>query len=90
MTEWDSEHGHADMHLKSIYQSAGWLCTAYEPSFIYDGSEGELYDMKNDPEQRVNLWTDPGYRQQREELVAEIYRRLPKAREPQLPRLAPV
>ena len=90
LTEWDSEHGHADMHLKSIYQSAGWLCTAYEPSFIYDGSEGELYDMKNDPEQRVNLWTDPGYRQQREELVAEIYRRLPKAREPQLPRLAPV
>ena len=25
----------------------------------YDGSEGELYDVRNDPEQWENLWDDP-------------------------------
>ncbi|MFT7219848.1 MAG: arylsulfatase A-like enzyme [Candidatus Azotimanducaceae bacterium] len=89
-TQWDSEHGPADMHLKSVYQSGGWLCTAYESSFMYDGSEGELYNMTEDPQQRVNLWNDPGYAEKRRALVAEIYSTIPKNREPALPRLAPV
>jgi hypothetical protein len=90
LTEWDSEHGHTDMHIKSLYHEDGWLCTVYEPSFMYDGTEGELYDMTNDPEQRVNLWSDPAYQAKRDVLKAELYESLPAAREPQLPRLAPV
>ncbi|MGB1756468.1 MAG: hypothetical protein ACPHHQ_06715, partial [Pseudomonadales bacterium] len=41
LTEWDSEHGPINMHLKSIYRSDGWLMTCYGPSHLYDGSEGE-------------------------------------------------
>ena len=51
ITEWDSEHCPIDMHLKSIYHRDGWLCTAYGASHLYDGSEGELYNLNDDPYQ---------------------------------------
>ena len=59
LTTWDSEHGPVDMHQKSIYHHDGYLCTTYEKSALYDGSEGEFYNMREDPGQRVNLWADP-------------------------------
>ena len=31
-------------------------------SILYDGSEGELYNMTDDPLQWRNLWNDDGYR----------------------------
>jgi arylsulfatase A-like enzyme len=90
ITEWDSEHGPIDMHLKSIYHASGWLCTAYAKSHLYDGSEGELYDMTNDPEQRVNLWDDPNCADRRRELSAMLESRTPPALHPRLERKAPV
>ena len=88
LTEWDSEHGPVDMHLKSIYRRDGWLCTAYEKSALYDGSEGELYNLDSDPEQLENLWgTEVGVRT---ELVEQLYDALPPARRPRLERQAPV
>ena len=88
LTEWDSEHRSIDMHLKSIYRSDGWLCTCYEKSALYEGTEGELYNLKADPEQRVNLWSKET--QIQAELVDELYDTLPAAREPKLERKAPV
>ncbi|MCB1691247.1 MAG: sulfatase-like hydrolase/transferase [Pseudomonadales bacterium] len=90
LTTWDSEHGPVDMHQKSIYHHDGYLCTTYEKSALYDGSEGEFYNMREDPGQRVNLWADPGYRARRDELVALLYDALPKPRSPRLDRKAPV
>lgn len=90
LTQWDSQHGPIDMHLKSIYHHDGWLLTCYEPSHLYDGSEGELYDMNNDPLQRHNLWDDPAAAQKKVELKTLLYEDLPPPREPQLPRQAPV
>jgi hypothetical protein len=90
ITEWDSEHGDISLHMKSIYNKAGWLCTVYEKSSLYDGTEGELYDMTADPEQRVNLWDDPAHRATRDQLVSDLYDELPRPREPRLPRQAPV
>ncbi|MDP4910611.1 MAG: sulfatase-like hydrolase/transferase [Pseudomonadales bacterium] len=90
ITEWDSEHGPISLHMKSIYNKGGWLCTVYEKSSLYDGTEGELYDMNADPEQRVNLWNDPAHRATRDELVSDLYDELPRPREPRLPRQAPV
>ena len=89
LTEWDSEHGPADMHLRSIYHRDGWLCTPYGKSFMYDGTEGELYDMNNDPLQKVNLG---GQRLQtkRDELTEQLEAALPKARSPRFDRKAPV
>ena len=78
------------MHLKSVYHKSGWLCTRYQAGAIYDGSEGELYDMTKDPEQRVNLWDDPGSAEQKQFLLKLIEERFPKPREPRLERMAPV
>jgi arylsulfatase A-like enzyme len=90
LTEWDSEHGHVDMHLKSVYERSGWLCTTYGASAVYEGTEGELYDMNDDPDQLVNLWADPRHTQRREDLLALIRETLPPARTPRLERRAPV
>ena len=88
LTEWDSEHGPVDMHLKSIYRRDGWLCTAYEKSALYEGTEGELYNLNADPEQRENLWRKET--RVRDELVDQLYSALPAARDPRLERKAPV
>lgn len=90
LTEWDSEHGHIDIHLRSIYHASGWLCTRYERSSEYEGTEGELYNMNEDPDQLINLWQDPGSRSQRDELVSMLYDNLPPPISPRLERRAPV
>jgi arylsulfatase A-like enzyme len=90
LTEWDSEHGPIDMHLKSIYEQSGWLCTAYGKSHLYDGSEGELYDMNEDPGQTINLWNDPGHTARRDALVALLDEKVPPMQTPRPERRAPV
>jgi hypothetical protein len=55
----------------------------------YDGSEGELYDVREDPHQWHDLWSDPARRKLRDELVEELRIHLPKARTPALPVAAP-
>ena len=89
ITEWDSQFDHVDMHLRSIHRN-GWTCTAYEAGGIYDGTEGELYDLSDDPLQWVNRWDDPGCRGRRTEMVAELYETLPTPRQPKLGVEAPV
>jgi arylsulfatase A-like enzyme len=88
LTEWDSQFLHVDMHLRSIYRD-GWVCTAYERGAMYAGTEGELYDLREDPLQWRNLWDDPGYRARRSDLVADLYDHLPKERSPKLTVEAP-
>jgi len=90
ITEWDSEHGPVDMHLKSIYERSGWLCTAYQASHLYQGTEGELYNMTDDPDQLVNLWDDPSSQSKKSELLALLESSLPPERQPRLERKAPV
>lgn len=89
ITEWDSQFVEEDLHLRSMYRD-GWLVTAYEPGGGYDGSEGELYDLGEDPLQWRNLWDDPGYRARRHELVTDLYDNLPPARAEKLAVEAPV
>jgi arylsulfatase A-like enzyme len=43
----------------------------------YDGSEGELYDTREDPHQWHNLWDDPSRRSLRDGLVGELRDQLP-------------
>ena len=90
ITEWDSEHGPVDMHLKSIYERSGWLCTTYLESHLYRGTEGELYNMTDDPGQLVNLWDDPSSQSKKSELLALLESSLPPERQPRLERKAPV
>jgi arylsulfatase A-like enzyme len=89
ITEWDSQFEQVGMRLRSIYRD-GWLCTAYEKGPLYEGTEGELYDMVDDPLQWVNRWDDPDYRSRKEEMVADLYDLLPPEREQKLAVEAPV
>jgi arylsulfatase A-like enzyme len=55
----------------------------------YDGSEGELYDLRNDPRQWENLWDDPAHRGLKGDLIADLYDHLPPERRPKLKVEAP-
>ncbi|MGH9302646.1 MAG: sulfatase family protein, partial [Acidimicrobiales bacterium] len=50
ITEWDSQFDSEGLHLRSLCRD-NWLLTAYEAGGIYDGTEGELYDLVEDPRQ---------------------------------------
>ena len=58
LTEWDSELFGTDVHLRTIMRDH-WVCSAYLPGTSHDGTEGELYDLDDDPLQQVNRWDDP-------------------------------
>jgi arylsulfatase A-like enzyme len=89
ITEWDSQFEHIGMKMRSVARD-GWVCTAYEAGPMYEGTEGELYNLDDDPLQWHNLWGDPAYQAQRDDLVEDLYDSLPKARTPALAVEAPV
>jgi arylsulfatase A-like enzyme len=59
------------------------------PDIRYEGTEGELYNVHEDPWQWRNLWDDPGYAKLRSDLIADLYDHLPRPRDPQLQVEAP-
>lgn len=90
LTEWRSEHGPVSIGLDSICHADNWLLTRYRKGSLYDGTEGELYDLNQDPEQRENRWDDPACAARKRALLDQLGQTLPPARDPALPRLAPV
>src|SRR5581483_4716698 len=102
ITEWDSQMRRCGMHMRTIYRD-GWICTAYEPTsneglwgrpdaqpvITYEGTEGELYNVDDDPYQWTNRWDDPSCAAIRSDLVASLYDELPPEREPRLYPQAP-
>ncbi|WP_110207199.1 sulfatase [Nocardioides daejeonensis] len=46
----------------------------------YAGTEGELYNLIEDPLQQVNLWDDPAYRAMRSDLIDDMFASLPEGR----------
>ena len=89
LTEWDSELFGVDVHLRTI-TSGQWVCTAYRHGTVHDGSEGELYDLVEDPLQQHNLWDDASHAALRSDLVAELHDVQPPARAGRLELEAPV
>ncbi|MHB1487304.1 MAG: sulfatase family protein [Acidimicrobiales bacterium] len=89
ITEWDSQFPSEDLHLRSLYRD-GWVITAYEAGGIYDGTEGELYELGQDPLQWHNLWNDAAYRSTRDDLLFDLYDNLAPERDPKLAVEAPV
>jgi len=89
LTEWDSELFGIDVHLRSMMRDQ-WLVTVYRPGTSHDGTEGELYDMADDPLQQVNRWDDPSMRSLRDDLVADLWDSQPEARADRLFLEAPV
>lgn len=89
-TEWDCTHvDGTTVGLRTIYRD-GYTITSYLPGTIYDGSEGELYDHRNDPQQWRNLWDDPAYKSLKSDLLADLRDNLPPVHEPRMACVAPV
>jgi arylsulfatase A-like enzyme len=89
LTEWDSELHSTSVHLRTITRD-GFVATACLASTEHAGTEGELYDLSDDPLQRANRWDDPALRATRDDLLDDLRAALPKPREPRLPVEAPV
>ena len=89
LTEWDSELFGTDVHLRTLMRDR-WVVTAYRPGTSHDGTEGELYDLVDDPLQQVNRWDDPDWRPLRDDLVAALEDAQPPVRAERLVLEAPV
>ena len=89
LTEWDSELFGIDVHLRTMMRDR-WVVTTYQPGTSHDGTEGELYDLVDDPLQRVNRWDDPSVRPLRDDLVADLWDSQPEIRAERLALEAPV
>jgi arylsulfatase A-like enzyme len=89
LTEWDSQLFGVGVHLRSICRD-GWVCTTYLPGYSHDGTEGELYNLDEDPLQHTNLWSDPAYATLRDDLIADLWDHQPQAQGPLTRVQAPV
>ncbi len=69
---------------------AAWARNLPFPDIHYDGTEGELYNLNEDPLQWRNLWGDAGYAKIKSDLIADLYDNLPPPRNPPLAVESPV
>jgi arylsulfatase A-like enzyme len=76
LTEWDSVLFGKIVHMRTICRD-GWVATTCRPGTVHDGTEGELYNLADDPLQRVNLWDDATHRATRDDLLADMWDHLP-------------
>ena len=67
-----------------------YLITAYAKSNRYEGTEGELYVLCDDPNQWQNLWDDAGHASLKSDLLADLHDNLPEGRNKPLEKVAPV
>lgn len=96
LTGWDSEHQNSDdpdkqklsLSLRTI-TTTDYVATAYLPGSIYDGTQGELYDLAQDPLQKVNLWDDPKYASIRSDLLATMKDQWPAEQAERRKQIAP-
>jgi len=89
LTQWDSELFGVAVHLRTITRD-GWVCTACLPGSVHDGTEGELYNLSDDPLQQVNRWDDAAVRAIRDDLLGDLWDNQPPEHEPRLWLEAPV
>jgi arylsulfatase A-like enzyme len=89
LTEWDSELFGVGVHLRTITRER-WVLTTYQPGSSHDGTEGELYDLVDDPLQQHNRWNDPALAALRADLVADLWDHQPAMRSPKRRVEAPV
>jgi arylsulfatase A-like enzyme len=71
VTEWDSALFGVDVHLRTVVADR-WLLTRCDPGTMHDGTEGELYDLGEDPLQRSNRFDDPALATVRAELLERL------------------
>jgi len=77
LTEWDSVLFGKIVSLRTITRGS-WVCTATLPGSLHDGTDGELYNLDNDPLQHHNLWHNKEHRVTRDDLLADMWDHLPE------------
>ncbi|MEZ5855545.1 MAG: sulfatase-like hydrolase/transferase [Hyphomicrobiaceae bacterium] len=88
-TEWIDSYDGNDIVMRSMVRD-GYLVTAYEPTNRYQGTEGELYDLADDPHQWRNLWDESSKAGLRDALLADMRDHLPQGRNEPRVKVAPV
>ncbi|MFY0610433.1 MAG: sulfatase-like hydrolase/transferase [Hyphomicrobiaceae bacterium] len=88
-TEWRDIFDGNEIVMKTMAKS-DVLVTVYESTNQYNGTEGELYLLREDPHQWHNLWDDSGHAVLRAELVEELRTHWPADRETPLEKVAQV
>ncbi len=79
-TVWDSiQPDGTRVHARSTYRD-GMLVTAYDPGTVHHGTEGELYDLGDDPLQHRNRWDDTAMAAARSDLLATLHDETPPYR----------
>ena len=81
LTEWDSELFGVAVHLRTITRD-GWVCSTYQPGYSHDGSEGELYNVADDPLQQVNRWNDAALSSLQSDLITDLWDHQPPQQKP--------
>jgi arylsulfatase A-like enzyme len=70
-TQYEGHTPDCSIIMNSMYAD-GRVCVQYLPTFTYDGTEGEFYDLNEDPTQRMNLWEDAAYQSIKMDMLAAI------------------
>ena len=70
-SQYESHTPDASIIMNSMFAN-GIKCILYERSKTYEGTEGELYDLNEDPGELVNLWDDPQYAAVKAEMIETI------------------
>ncbi len=88
-TEWRDDFDGNEITMTTLVRD-DWLITCYGASNRYDGDEGELYRLSEDPHQWRNLWDDPAHAVVKDDLLADLRDNLPAGRDEPLEKVAPV
>ena len=88
-TEWIDTYDDNEIVMRTMVRD-DYLITQYEATNRYDGSEGELYSLADDPYQWRNLWNDPSAATLKSDLLADLEDHLPEGRPEPLEKIAPV
>ncbi len=75
-TVYEKTTRHYGFDLEWVYRAFGGNVPM--PDVTYDGTEGELYNLREDPLQWRNLWSDAAAKKIKSDLIADLYDNLPK------------
>jgi hypothetical protein len=70
-SQYESHTPDASIIMNSMFAN-GIKCVLYERTKTYEGTEGELYDLNEDPGELVNLWDDPKYAGVKADMIETI------------------
>ena len=89
-TEWIDTWDGNSVTLRTLVQEGRYVVTEYGETNIFEGTEGELYDLNEDPHQWRNLWDNPAHASMKSDLLAQLHDQLPEGRETPLEKVASV